>query len=104
MVAPALGTFGTMGRNIFFNSGFRNWDLSLFKNWTFKDRLKAQFRVEFFNVLNHPNFGNPGLVGTTDPSSGGFGCECATPDVAAGNSLLGTGSARALQLALKMLF
>ena len=65
-----------------------------------------EFRAEFFNILNHSNFGNPGAggLGTTDPSLGRFGCGCATPDVAAGNPLLGTGSNRALQLALKLLF
>jgi hypothetical protein len=106
MVAPELGTFGTMGRNIFRDSGFRDWDMSIFKNWLFKERLTAQFRAEFFNILNHPNFANPGsgAVGTTDPSLGRFGCGCATPDVGAGNPLLGTGSNRALQLALKLLF
>ena len=29
------------------------------KGWKFRERLTAQFRAEFFNVLNHPNFANP---------------------------------------------
>ena len=112
MIPPAIGTFGTMGRNIFRDSGFRNWDLSVFKNWKFKERLVAQFRAEFFNVLNHPNFANPlasinfNGVGTfADPSAPGlFGCGCVTPDVAAANPVLGSGGARDVQLGLKLTF
>ena len=37
--------------------GFWRTDLSLFKNIKFTERLNAQFRGEFFNVLNHTNFG-----------------------------------------------
>src|SRR6202171_3979110 len=59
MTPPADGTFGTMGRNTFRDFGFRNWDMSVVKNTKFGGRLSAQFRAEFFNVLNHPNFANP---------------------------------------------
>jgi hypothetical protein len=110
LVPPPYGSFGTMGRNIFRDSGFRNWDLSVTKNWKFKERLTAQFRAEFFNVLNHPSFANPyggasGGSGARDPSAGaGFGCGCVTPDVGAANPVLGTGGNRAIQLGLKLIF
>jgi Carboxypeptidase regulatory-like domain len=108
MIPPALGTFGTMGRNVFRDSGFRGWDLSVTKNWKVKERLTAQFRAEFFNVLNHPLFANPAgenrAYGLNDPSAGQFGCGCATPDVAAANPVLGSGSNRAIQLGLKLIF
>jgi hypothetical protein len=107
LVPPAFGTFGTMGRNIFRDSGYRNWDLSVFKSFKFKERLTAQFRAEFFNVLNHPSFANPTVNGEGDPSApgpGGFGCGCATPDAAASNPVLGSGGARDIQLGLKLLF
>jgi hypothetical protein len=112
MVPPALGTFGTMGRNLFRDSGFRDWDLSVFKNFKFRERFSGQFRAEFFNVLNHPNFANPyggpngfGTVGYWNPLAPGlFGCGCATPDVAAGNPVVGSGDARAIQLGFKLLF
>jgi hypothetical protein len=99
-----------MGRNIFRDSGFRNWDLSVTKNWKFKERLTAQLRAEFFNVLNHPIFANPyggasGGSGARDPSAGaGFGCGCVTPDVGAANPVLGSGGNRAIQLGLKLIF
>lgn len=113
MTPPALGTFGNLGRNVFRDTGFRNLDLSIAKNFRFKERLTAQFRAEFFNILNHPNFANPWggtsgwgpSNGFSDPSfPGAFGCGCATPDTAAVNPVLGSGSARAIQLGLKMIF
>ena len=108
MIPPPLGTFGTMGRNIFRDTSFRNWDLSVAKNWKFGERFGAQFRAEFFNVLNHPNFANPfgGQNGWAhnDPSTGSFGCTCATPDVAASNPVIGSGGSRAIQLGLKLSF
>ncbi len=111
MIPPAFGTFGTMGRNIFRDSGFRNVDFSVVKNWRFADRYGIQFRAEFFNVFNHPNFANPfgGQNGWAhnDPSApgpGGFGCGCATPDVAASNPVIGSGGARAVQLGVKFTF
>ncbi len=112
LIPPALGTFGTMGRNIFRDSGFRNWDLSVTKQTKFRERLTAQFRAEFFNVLNHPNFANPyggpsgfGLGAYADPSQPGqFGCGCATPDQAGSNPVLGSGGNRAIQLGLKLIF
>jgi len=107
LVPPAQGTIGTMGRNIFRDSGFRNWDLSIVKSFKFKERLTAQFRSEFFNILNHPNFANPfGPAGLAlnDPSAGQFGCGCATPDQAAPNPVLGSGGSRSIQFGLKLIF
>jgi len=111
MVPPTRGTFGTMGRNIFRDSGFKNVDLSVFKDFRFKERYNAQFRIEFFNVFNHPNIANPfGSVnnygGGSDPGSNPstFGCGCTTPDIAAGNPILGSGSSRDIQLGFKFTF
>ena len=111
MFPAALGTLGDAGRNIFRDSGFRNWDLSITKDWKFKERYTTEFRAEFFNILNHPSFGNPGGLGSgagyNDPSagqSGFFGCGCVTPDQAAPNPVLGSGANRSVQLGLKLLF
>jgi hypothetical protein len=112
LLPPAFGTFGTMGRNIFRDTGFHNVDLSVSKAFKFGERVRAQFRIETFNILNHPNFANPnggtstyGQGATADPSQGGtFGCGCATPDNAAFNPVLGSGSNRAIQLGLKFIF
>jgi hypothetical protein len=110
MIPPPLGQFGNMARNTFPDSGFKNLDFSLAKNFQFGDRLHAQFRAEFFNILNHPNFANPyggqNGFGFNDPSvfSNNFGCGCATPDVAAANPVIGSGGSRAIQLGLKLSF
>ncbi len=109
LIPPAEGTYGTAGRNIFRDSGLRDWDMSVTKDFKFRERLTAQFRAEFFNVLNYPNFANPygGPNGyaNNDPSGGvGMGCGCVTPDVAAQNPVLGSGGNRAIQLGLKFMF
>lgn len=108
MIPPPLGQLGNMSRNMFPDSGFRDFDLSVAKNFHFGERLHAQFRAEFFNVLNHPNFANPyggqNGYGVNDPSVQPFGCGCATPDVAAANPVIGSGGSRAVQLALKFTF
>lgn len=108
MIPPALGQFGNMGRNTFPDSGFKNVDFSVAKNWHFSERFRAQFRAEFFNIFNHPNLANPyggqNGFGLNDPSAGGFGCGCATPDVAAANPVIGSGGSRAVQLGLKLIF
>jgi hypothetical protein len=108
MIPPSLGQFGTMSRNMFRDTGFRDWDLSVAKNWKLTERWNAQFRAEFFNILNHPNFANPyggqNGFGLNDPSVQPFGCGCATPDVAAANPVIGSGGSRAVQLGLKFTF
>ena len=108
MIPPAFGTLGTMGRNLFPDSGFRNLDFSLAKNWHFGERLRAQFRAEFFNIFNHPSFANPyggqNGFGLNDPAASSFGCGCATPDIAAANPAVGSGGPRSIQLGLKLIF
>jgi len=108
LTPPAIGSIGNSGRNFLRDSGFRNWDFSVTKNWKYRERLNAQFRAEFFNILNHPEFTNPNGpagAGYNDPSAGfGFGCGCATPDQAAPNPVLGSGGARSVQLGLKLIF
>jgi hypothetical protein len=108
MIPPSLGQLGNMSRNMFPDSGFKDFDLSIAKNWHLGERVHAQFRAEFFNVLNHPNFANPyggqNGFGLNDPSVQPFGCGCATPDVAAANPVIGSGGSRAVQLGLKFTF
>jgi hypothetical protein len=109
MTPPEPGAFGTMRRNIFRGPGFNTWDLSVAKDWKLTEKARLQFRVEFFNVLNHPNFANPYganlTYGRVDPSGPEqFGCSCATPDVADANPVIGTGGPRNIQFGLKAIF
>ena len=59
-VAPAdvTGTYGDAGRNILRGPGQFNIDFSVIKS-TRVGRLNTEFRVEAFNLLNHPQFANP---------------------------------------------
>ena len=49
--------FGTTGRNILNNPGVGNLDLSFMKNFAIGEKVNAQFRAEFFNFTNSPQFG-----------------------------------------------
>jgi len=109
IVPAALGSFGNMGRNILRDSGFRNVDFSIFKNFTFKERYGIQARWEIFNVVNRPVAANPSgassSVNTNNQLGGSaFGGSQLTPDFAAGNPLIGSGSQRVMQIGLKLSF
>jgi carboxypeptidase family protein len=54
------GTYGNSGRNILRAPGQTNLDISLVKVTRFRERFEYQFKVEFFNALNHPQFAAPG--------------------------------------------
>ena len=112
LIPAAYGSYGTLGRNVFRSMPYYNWDLSLTKVWKFHERVRTQFRAEFFNVLNHPNISNPfggpgGDNSFTDPSGttgASFGFRPQTPDVTSSNPVLGSGGHRAIQLGLKIIF
>jgi len=64
--APAAPfRWGTAGRNIVIGPGINNWDFSVFKTFSLDEARRLQFRAEFFNLFNHPEFGFPGsAIGT----------------------------------------
>ncbi len=81
---PQAFTPGNAGRNILRGPGLNNWDFSLSKNFYFREGVFLQFRTEFFNVLNHTQFGNPNnnielrnlggrVFSARDPRIGQFG-------------------------------
>jgi hypothetical protein len=53
---PAPGQLGTLGKGSVRGKPITNIDFSMAKNWRYKERYGFQFRAEFFNVFNHPNF------------------------------------------------
>lgn len=57
---PAQFRFGNQGVNILRADGLINLDLSILRNFPIGEDKKLQFRGEFFNITNHPNFGGPG--------------------------------------------
>jgi hypothetical protein len=57
---PRGVTFGNTGRNQFRGPGAWNVDFSLFRSFPIgRTERRAEFRAEFFNLFNHPNWGNP---------------------------------------------
>jgi hypothetical protein len=56
--------FGNAGRNAFRAPGLAQWDLAANKSFRVRERMALQFRSEFFNILNHTNFGIPNTVTT----------------------------------------
>jgi hypothetical protein len=97
---PLPGTFGTCAPRKFHGPGIQMVDLSLFKQFKFTERWQLQFRAEFFNAFNHPNFGNP----NGDISSGSFGKVSNTLAPILGTDSGGPGDPRQIQLALKLYF
>jgi Carboxypeptidase regulatory-like domain len=57
--ANAPGTFGNTARNLLRNPQFNNVDLSLMKNFPFRERYRIQFRWEMFNAFNRTWFAQP---------------------------------------------
>lgn len=67
---PALGTFANQTRNSAgYGTGFQNWNLALFKNFRVTESQGLQFRADFFNFPNHPNWGGV----DTNPRDATFG-------------------------------
>jgi hypothetical protein len=87
---PAPGTFGNSGRNIIDAPGIRSVDLSIFKNFKLRERATLQFRSEFFNMPNHPNFRSDSLDHHYDTAGGG--------------ALTAALPSRQIQLALKVIY
>ena len=85
---PVSGQFGNVGRNTISGPGNVSIDFSIFKNFPIKDRARVQFRTEFFNLINHPNFRSPST--TYDGSNPG--------------ELTAAATSRQIQFALKLLF
>jgi hypothetical protein len=109
-----------MRRNSLNGPSFKEWNVALYKTTAITERLKMQLRVDFFNILNHPNFANPYLPAfLADPAVHGFqavngrevgnatgtsGVITATGDVGIGNPFIGGGGPRGIQLAAKFTF
>jgi hypothetical protein len=117
-----------LGRNSLRGPAFKELNFSIFKKTPLTERVNLQFNVDFFNILNHPNFANPNLPNfITDPAANGIstgnpltnstpclgvaagrGCGSlgltATGDVGIGNPFLGGGGPRGTQFSLKLIF
>jgi len=89
---PANYTFGNEGRNNLVGPGQTNIDFSTFKDFAISEKMKFQFRGEFFNIANHARFGVSGGLPDNNVQDAAFGV------------ISKAGSPRDIQLALKFLF
>lgn len=87
-LAP-VGSFGNSGRNNLQGPGLFNLDVSLRKKFSINERHSVDFRVDFFNLPNNPNFGTPRRGSATDRRLG---------------QITGAGSGRIGQFSLKYIF
>ena len=83
------GQFGNLGRNSIYGPGQRNVDVAVSRQFSVHERYKVEFRSDFFNLLNHANWNNPG---TSLSNSGTFG------------KITTFGSPRLIQMAMKLYF
>jgi hypothetical protein len=95
-----------MGRNSIVGPSFINSDFSLQKTTKITERVSHQFRIEAFDLFNHPNFGNPNRTaqaGTVNANGTltlpAFG-QITTTRFPTGDA----GSSRQLQVAMKLIF
>jgi hypothetical protein len=95
-----LGTFGDLGRNTLIGPGYSDVDFLVNKHFRLTERSELQFRAEFFNILNHPNFAAPSVetrrifTGSARPA----------PLSSAGHLLRTTTTSRQIQFGLKLIF
>jgi hypothetical protein len=121
---PGTRHFGDEGRNSLLGPNYRNFDFAISKMTPITERLKLEFRADFYNLANHPNFASPllpaffadaapngistgtGIAPNVLPigRSLGYYQLTATSDVGLGNPILGGGGPRSIQLGVKLLF
>ena len=104
---PSLATYGTLPRNYLRGPGFINLDMAFSKTTAITERVKFEFRVEFFNIFNHANFTNPGITNLSTGSAnsiqgGGPGTDITNP--AQFGQITSTYDPRIIQLAGRVSF
>lgn len=87
-IPTASAPFGNSGRNAYRTPNFNQWDLAVDKKFAIREAASLQFRSEFFNAINHTNFGFPDAT-VTDAAFG---------------TIRQTYPARQIQFALKLMF
>jgi len=102
--APISGTFGNVGRDTLTGPGLSELDLALAKSTTIHERLRAQFRAEFFNVLNHSNFTTPNAVVYSSGATPKAPTAEAAASPTAGVISATATTSRQIQFGLKLLF
>ena len=100
---------GDLGRNALRGFGATQWDFAVHREFPLRETFKLQLRAELFNLLNHPNFGQP--VSDLQQPNFGLSTQMLAQDLGGGNlgsggfsSLYQIGGPRSVQFALKLIF
>lgn len=83
------GTFGNTGRDSITGPGSISWDMSLSRQFKYRERYRYDLRADLFNVMNHANWSNPGVSITSGTTFG---------------KITTFGSPRLIQLSMKLFF
>jgi hypothetical protein len=98
------GQDGTSGRNQYYGPPLQNYDFAAAKLFGFRERVRAEFRADFFNIFNHTNFANP-VANMNDANFGRItqtlGSAVATSIGTSGGPV---GGPRIVQLSLRLRF
>lgn len=92
---PAAGELGNANRTPLSGPDFVNTDFSIIKHFVPREGMRIDFRTEFFNLFNHPQFGAPGL--------NGYGADFASPSTMAVVNYT-VNNPRLVQFALRLAF
>jgi len=105
---------GDLPRNALRGFGAIQWDFAVHRDFPLRESMKLQFRAEMFNLLNHPNFGQPsGNLGSPDSPNPQFGLSSAMLGQSLAGGFIGAGAfdplyqlggPRSMQFALKLFF
>jgi outer membrane receptor protein involved in Fe transport len=96
---PAVGTLGNLQRDYLSGPDLKDLDLAVLKDNRISEKFRLQFRAEFFNIANHPNFGLPYATAFAQGPNG-----TGIPNSTFGQITYTTTSSRQIQFALKLLF
>jgi hypothetical protein len=97
---PPVGIIGDLGRYALIGPGLVNQDFSIMKDTKIRERLDIQFRAEFFNIFNHPDFGEPTSTNFVSGATVGTG----KINPSAGIITTTTNNSRQIQFGLKAIF
>ena len=103
-LAAGVGRTGTAGRNTERTSGLNNFDFTVQKRFRLTEGKSLEFRTEFFNVFNHPQFGTLSISPFAPPTAGPQADVINTP---AGQFLqpqFGDGGGRVIRYLMKLTF
>jgi hypothetical protein len=99
-VAPANGAWGDSPRDGARGPGAWQFDMGLGKNIPLTEQSRLEFRAEFFNIFNHPQYGLPNATILVS----GFGSITSTVNTTTPVSPVGSGTPREIQFALRIAF